>query len=154
MHNVTHPCRIATVKRAGKVLELKFPYDQELIEKLRVQVPQEDRKFTEADRKWTLQATEASIQFVVDNLFQISDPDARKMSALLDDLDLRDMNRVERYKLSMALEAPEIPEVAKLMKLPARPFQWVPSHYARLSDCRFALFDEMGIGKRDRKSVV
>lgn len=137
--------RTATVKRNGKFIELQFPFDKKLLMKVD---KLEGRKWNQKKKVWTVPGSRESLQFVLDNGFRVSDVDGQKMLDLLDDLDLREKNRGERMKLAMALEAPKIEEVARVMKLEAHPYQWVPCHYSRVSDGRFCLFDEPGIGKQ------
>lgn len=108
----------------------------------------DERNWNDEKKYWSLKISIQSLNFVLTNGFQLIGPnDVRRLAQIGPDLIRKEENRRVKVGLATATDAPVIPEIASKMLLPAYPYQWVPVHYALLSDWNFLLADEMACGK-------
>ena len=135
----------------GNILELKFPYDRNLLEKIR-QV--EGRKWDDKARVWKLNASFQAIEFVLEHKFTMTSTEETMLLRVFEDLERVEDNKSERLKLAMAETAPSISDVESQMLLKPYPYQWVPCHYFRSCSGSFLLADDPGIGKSVQSLMV
>lgn len=134
----------ASVEKDQIILE--FSFNQDLVRRIKA-LPAKDRQWHDRLKQWRLKPTASSIEFVLRNNFKLSDRDTLILLDIIDRLSLQDTIDGAKKQLANAIEAPPIESIAAQMKLPARPCQWVPVHYARLCEGRFLLADSVGVGK-------
>jgi len=131
-------------KIAKNNFQLNFPYDKQLIEKIKLL---DNRRWNPGGQFWSVKISLQSIKLVIDHSFDLSKEDKSYLKNELSRLFQKEQDKKYRIQLATATNAPAIPHIEREMKLTARSYQWVPTYYALLTNAKFIIADDMAAGK-------